>query len=163
MYEDVLRERLKNLYSDLTCTGEEAVSLVNFMTCSIDDKVTVIRDMYFHDNAPVKVLNTEFGGKGKRYDYEDEVIAVSEGYDHFIRKIGVRTTSVLNKHFSALSLFICILNLPYPYSSILYLRFFKNSSIDQVCKDLFMSRSSCYRKQERGIALLLKKVNGQEE
>ena len=62
MYEEILRERLSTLYSDLTCTNTEAVALVNLMNDSIDDKTNMIKDVYFRDRAPVKVLSTVFSG-----------------------------------------------------------------------------------------------------
>lgn len=154
MFEEVLRNRLSSLYVDLTCTGEEAETLVNFMTDSIDDKTTVLRDMYYHNNSPVKVLNPSYNIKGGKKDIEAEIIAVSEGYDIFIKKISCKTSNVLSKHSSALELFLAILTLPDPYARILYLRFFKGMTIEDVSNNLFISRSSCYRKQEKAISLL---------
>ncbi|MBP5181348.1 MAG: DUF1492 domain-containing protein [Clostridiales bacterium] len=154
MYEDVLIERLKNLYDDLTCSGEEAISLVNFMTDCMEDKVTVIRDLYFHDHAPVKVLNPQALPGGGHKDPADELIEVSIGYDNFVKNIGVQATGVIRRHTKALNMFLMILSLPTPYSSILYLHYFKKMSIDDTCKVLYISRSSCYRKRERAIKIL---------
>ena len=105
MYENQLLSRLKNLYTDLTCSGQEAENLVNFMTDSIDDKVTVIRDLYYHDYAPVKVLNPSYTLQGGRNDIEAEIISVSEGYDSFLKKISCQTSNVLSKHSSALNIY----------------------------------------------------------
>ncbi|MCR5592731.1 MAG: DUF1492 domain-containing protein [Saccharofermentans sp.] len=158
MYEDVLIERLKNLHSDLMCTGDEAVSLVNFMTDCMEDKVTVIRDLYFHDRSPVKVINPQLVPHGRYKDPADELIEVSLGYDSFVKNIGSQATGVLRRHTKALNMFLMILSLPAPYSSILYLRYFKQLSIDDTCKELYMSRSSCYRKHQRAIKILNKKM-----
>ena len=162
MYENILRERLTSLYKDLTCTNDEAVSLMSFMNNSFDDKVTVINDIYYHEHAPVRVLSTEFTGTGGSYDIEEELIKISEGYDRFLKQIGLRTSNVLSKHTHALDLFLNLLSLPEPYSRILYLRFFKGCSIDEVSKSMFISKTSCYRKQEKGIRLLYERLNSLE-
>ena len=162
MYEDNLLTRLKSLYVDLICGGEEAESLVNFMTESIDDKVTVIRDLYYHDYAPVKVLNPSYTVKGGRNDIEAEIISVSEGYDGFIKKLSCQTSNVLSRHSSALNLFLNILSLPDPYARILYLRYFKCLNMDDISKEMFMSRSQCYKKHHDGVFILNKLMSSQD-
>lgn len=159
MYENVLRDRLTKLYSDLTCTGTEAASLIAFMNNSIDDKTKVIKDMYYRDHAPVRVLNTEFRGTGGRFDIEEELISISEGYDRFLKKIGKQTTVLLNRHTRALNLLLDLLALPDPYCRILYLRFFKGFTVEKVSEIMFISKTSCYRKQEQGIRLLYERIN----
>lgn len=163
MYENTLMTRLKSLYSDLTLSGEEAENLVSFMVDSIDDKVTVMRDLYYHDYAPVKVLNPSYTVKGGKRDIEAEIISVSEGYDAFIKKIGCQTSGVLNKHKAALNLFLNILALPEPYSRIMYMRYFKCFNMDEISKAMFISKSSCYRKHERGLYILNKALSASEE
>lgn len=158
MYEEVLRERLTNLYSDLTCTGNEAVALVNLVNESVTDKDMMIKDVYFKDRAPVKVLNTVFSGSGGSYDIEKEIIEISEGYDKFIRRLSYRTSCLLNRHAMALSLLVEILALPDPYSKILYLHFYKCYPLTQVSEILFISKSACYRHSEKGIHLLHKNI-----
>ena len=162
MYEEVLRERLNRLYKDLTFTGKEAVALVNFINTSIDDKHTMIRDVYYRDRAPVKVLNPAFTGSGGNYDIEGELINISEGYDRFLKKVGYKTSSVLDRHGRALDLLLSILALPDPYSRLLYLHFFKCLTIAEVSEIMFMSKSSCYRRVERGIHLLHESIEKNE-
>lgn len=159
MYENVLRDRLTTLYSDLTCTGVEAASLISFMNNSIDDKIGFFKDMYYHDHSPVRVLNTEFRGTGGNYDIEEELITISEGYDRFIKKLGKQTAVVLSKHSRALNLFLYLLALPDPYCRILYLRYFKGFTVEKVSEIMFISKTSCYRKQEQGIHLLYESLN----
>jgi hypothetical protein len=158
MYEEILRERLSTLYSDLTCTNTEAVALVNLMNDSIDDKTNMIKDVYFRDRAPVKVLSTVFSGSGGTYDIENEIIEVGEGYDRFIRRLGYKTSCVLNRHFMALSLFLEILALPDPYSKILYLHYYKCLTITEVSETLFISKSACHRHEQKGIRILHKNI-----
>ena len=158
MYEEVLRERLSTLYEDLTCTHNEAIALVNLMNESINDKNMMIKDVYFRDRAPVKVLSTVFSGSGGTYDIEDELINISEGYDKFVKRLSYRTSCVLNRHAMALSLFLEILSLPDPYSKILYLHFYKGFPLTQVSEILFISKSACYRHSEKGIRMLYKSL-----
>ena len=154
MNDDVIKKKLKTLYVDLVCTGEEAETLVRFMNDSMDDKNTLIHDVYFHDHSPVKVLNPSYDIKGGKNSPEDEIIAVSEGYDHFIRKIGKRTNRILSRHNEALNLLLNIFSLPEPYARLLYLRYYKNISVKDVSDEMFLSKSSCYRKEEEGIQML---------
>ena len=156
MYEEILKDRLKNLYGDLTLTNREAVSLVNFMNQSMDDKHDLIKDIYFRDMSPVRVLNpgSEIPGQKGPRDQTDEFIDVCEGYDVFIRNIGSRTSYLLEKHSRAVELFVDMLSLPHPYARILYMRFVKSCSIEDVGRELYMSKSACYRKQEKAIKML---------
>ncbi|MBR3533153.1 MAG: hypothetical protein IKN80_04640 [Clostridiales bacterium] len=163
MYYEILRQRLDNLYDDLTLKTDEAVSLVNFMVESIGEKNSLIKDIYFRDRAPVKVINTAAVHVKGRGDAEDEVIALSEGYDRFISQIGIRTVSVLDRHTRALTIFLNILSLPDPYARILYLKFVRLSTMDEIAQMMFMSKSSCYRKQEQGIKLLYQMMEDPEE
>jgi len=158
MYEEILRERLTTLYEDLTCTQSEAVALVNLMNDSIDDKTCMIKDVYFRDRAPVKVLSTVFSGTGGTYDIENEIIEVSQGYDKFIKRLGYKTSCVLNRHSMALTLFLEILALPDPYSKILYLQYFKGLTITEVSEALFISKSACHRRAQKGIRMLHKNI-----
>ena len=162
MYEEILRARLKTLYEDLTCSSDEAIQLVGFMNTCLTDKAAVLKDMYYKDHAPVKVLNPAYDVKGGVKDIEAEIIAVGEGYDQFVRKLSLKTTNILNRHKSALNVFVHILTLPDPYSRLLYLRFFKCMEMDDVMNEMFMSKSACYRKLERGIKLLNERLSLKE-
>ena len=154
MLEDVVKRRLKSLYDDLTYSSKEAVSLVNFMNESIDDKMNILSDFYFHDHSPVKVINTQNVIKGGNKDTTDELIEISIGYDTFIRNLGTETNMLLDRHMRALDLFLSMLSLPSQQARILYLRFFKCYTIEQTCEELFLSKTTCYRKQEKAIKLL---------
>ncbi len=164
MYEDILIKRLNGLYTDLTCKSEEAENLVNFMCTSLDDKRTFLKDMYYRDHAPVKVLNPSYTGvKGGKKDIEAEIISISEGYDSFIKKLGNQTSDILSRHSMALELFVELLSMPEPYSRLLYLRYFKGLDMDEVSRITFMSKSSCYRKIEKGVELLIKRYMLKDE
>ncbi|MBR1797137.1 MAG: sigma-70 family RNA polymerase sigma factor [Clostridiales bacterium] len=162
MYENILRERLNTLYEDLTCSNNEAISLVNFMSECVDDKIAVIRDMYFHDHAPVRVLNPSIEHTGGSYDIEEEIIEISQGYDTFVKKLGNKTSYVLNKHAKALALFLTLMNLPDPYSRVLYLRYFKCLSVEDISEEMFISKSSVYRKHDKGISLLYELMSSKD-
>lgn len=162
MYEEILRTRLKTLYEDMTCTSDEAINLVNFVCSTISDKKTVLKDIYFKERAPIKVLNPSYDIKGGVNDVEAELIAISEGYDQFVRKISLRTSSILVKHKNAVKLFVEIVSLPEPYARILYLKFFKGLEMDDIKNEMFISKSACYRRLEKGIQLLNERISREE-
>lgn len=71
-----LKNILDNLYDDLIINDREAVNLAAFISNSRKDKNNIMRELYYNDNAPVKVLSTEFKGKGEA-DVTGEMIDVS--------------------------------------------------------------------------------------
>ncbi len=158
MHEDSLKIRLKNLNSDLTFSSKEANMLIGLLTDSVEDKEELMKHLYFSDNAPVKVLTGEHvsGGNG---DMTAEIIDVCMGYDKYAKNIGREAYNLLDRHNKALKIFLLMLRLPYPFSQILYLKYFKNKSVDEVCDELYLSKSGYYRKYERAITLLLEQIN----
>lgn len=158
MYEETLKSRLKTMYGDLTFSSKEACMLIGLLTDSIHDKDNFLRDLYFSENAPVKVLSTEDLPRGTG-DATSEIIDICMGYDDYVKGIGREAYNLIDRHNKALRLFTNMLSLPFPYSQILYLRFFKDCSVDEICSEMFLSKSNFYRKFERGITLLLERLN----
>jgi len=158
MHEETLRIRLKSLSKDLSISSEEANLLLGLLTDSVDDKEELLKHLYFSENSPVKVLNTvsEPHGQG---DITEEVIDVCMGYDKYVKSLGREAYNLLDKHNKALRLFIDLITLPYPYSQILYLKDYKKLTVDEICVEMYLSKSSFYRKYERSFTLLLEKVN----
>lgn len=158
MHEESLKVRLKNLRSDLTFSSDEANMLIGLLTDSVEDKEEILKHLYFSENAPVKVLSGDHitGGKG---DVTGEIIDICMGYDKYAKNLGREAYNLLDRHNKALKIFLLMLKLPYPFSQILYLKFFKGMSVDEICNELYLSKSGFYRKYERAITLLLERIN----
>ncbi|MCQ2516782.1 MAG: hypothetical protein MJ094_07965 [Saccharofermentans sp.] len=158
MQEESLKAKLKTMKMDLTFTSKEAIMLIGLLTDGIEDKEEFLKHVYFSEHAPVKVLNSDFLPSGQG-DATAEIIDVSLGYDHYYKSIVREAYNLLDKHNRAFNLFINMLELPYPYSQLLYLKYFKTHPVDEICSLMYISKSGFYRKYQRAASLLLDKMN----
>jgi len=69
----------------------------------------------------------------------------------------------MDRHSRALRIFIVMMSLPMPFSQILYLKFFKCLTTEQVCEIMFLSKSGYYRKLEQALGLLAEALDGKSE
>lgn len=156
-----LKEILDNLYDDLIINDKEAVNLASFISSSRKDKNSIMRELYYNDNAPVKVLSTEFKGKGES-DVTGEMIDVSIRYDEFLDRLETRVDDLISRHNKAMNVFFLIMSLPDPFCRLLYLKYFKRMTCDEVSVMLFISPSTFYRKLRDGEELLIRNINEKE-
>ena len=152
-----LKNILDNLYDDIIINDKEAVNLASFISSSRKDRNDMLRELYYSDNAPVKVLSTEFKGKGES-DITGEMIDVSVKYDEFIERLEERVNDLIARHNKAMDVFFLIMSLPDPFCRLLYLKYFKKTC-DEVSVLLFISPSTFYRKLRDGEELLIKNIN----
>lgn len=161
MDKKTLKTILDNLYDDMIISDKEAVKLASFISSSRKDKNSILRELYYSDNAPVKVLSTEFKGKGES-DVTGEMIDVSIKYDEFIERMENRMNELITRHNKAMNVFFLIMSLPEPFCRVLYLKYFKRMTCDEVSVELYISPSTFYRKLRDGEELLIKNINEKE-
>ncbi len=149
-----LKIRLETLYDDLVITNRETTELLSFISKSGDERRRMLNDMYFKDNAPVKVLGTEFLGR-READVTGEMIALSTKFDEFIDRLHKEAYGMMARHNQAVDLFYMILSLPDPYCKILYLRYFRRLSCKETMNCLYLSRTTFFRNLNKAIDLLL--------
>ncbi|MCR5528016.1 MAG: hypothetical protein K6F49_02235 [Saccharofermentans sp.] len=162
MDKKTLKTILDNLYDDMIITDREAVKLASFISSSRRDKNNILKKLYYSDNAPVKVLSTEFKGKGES-DVTGEMIDVSVKYDEFIERLENRMNELIARHNKAMNVFFLIMSLPEPFCRVLYLKYFKRMTCDEVSVELYISPSTFYRKLHDGEDLLIKNINDKGE
>lgn len=163
MSDKSFKSKLKSLYPDITCSGRNALMFVSLINESVDDKAEMIRNLYFRDHAPVRVTNPGNYIKGGHYDLEDELIAISEGYDNYIKNMGEEAEHNMYRHIVALEILTNMLSLPDPYARMLYLHFYKGYRISQIADMFFTSKTTCYRNIQKGIDLLYKRMSIEQE
>lgn len=158
MDQKELKTRLETLYDDLVITNRETTELLSFISKSGDERRKMLDDMYFKDNAPVKVLGTEFLGR-KEADITGEMIALSSKYDEFIDRLHKEAYGMMARHNEAVDIFYMILSLPEPYCKILYLRYFRRLSCKETMSCLYQSRTTFFRNLNKAIELLLRDLD----
>ena len=156
-----LKEILDNLYDDLIINDKEAINLASFISNSRKDKNSILRELYYNDNAPVKVLSTQFKGRGES-DVTGEMIDVSIKYDEFLDRLEKRVNELISRHNRAMDVFFLIMSLPDPLCRLLYLKYFKRMTCDEVSVQLYISPPTFYRKLKDGEELLIKNINERE-
>ncbi len=141
---DDLKDRLATLYDDLNLTLDQAKKMVELIDITSDDKKSIIQDMYFRDNSPIKVINTEFTCKGEG-DITGEMIDLSVHYDEYIQKMNKEVDELMKRHELALKILNGILEMEGNKSYILYLRYYKRLSTEEVWNKLYISKTSYFR------------------
>lgn len=153
-----LKDRLSSLYTDITVSGEDALKLINRFNDVSGDKKKLIDDLYFKENSPVRVINTQFLPKGEG-DVTAEMLDLSIHYDEYIERLRKQITNIVERHEIAVRLFMIILNLKPKYSDILYLRYYKRLSTDEIMDKLDMKRSPYFRYHASALEMLRQEYN----
>lgn len=158
MNKNEFKSMLENMYNDVNFNTDNANVLLSLANDFNGDKSNLLRNIYFKENSPVKVMNTTFN-VGSNKDYQDEMLTISMKYDEFIIHLNQKAADVINKRSKAVDLFIAILSLPEPYSQLLYLRYYKRLSSEEIMDKLFISRSTYYRNFDKGLNKLIEIYN----
>ena len=59
-----LKNRLSTLFEDVTLTSRDVFDLLNIIRDTFNDKRKLLSDIYFNENSPLKIINTQFLPKG---------------------------------------------------------------------------------------------------
>ena len=153
METKALKKRLDSLYDDLMIADHATSELMEFICSSGEDKRKILDDMYFKDNAPVKVIGTEFLGR-KESDITGEMLNISIKYDEFIHRLHREADQIMTRHIEAVDIFNLILSLPEPYCRILYLRYFRQLSCQETMQSLYQSRTTFFRNYNKALKML---------
>ena len=152
-----LKKKLDTLYDDLMIADHATSELMEFICSSGEDKRKLLNEVYFKDNAPVKVIGTEFLGR-KEADITGEMLNVSIKYDEFIHRLHREADQIMTRHVEAVDIFNLILSLPEPYCRILYLRYFKRLSCQETMQSLYLSRTTFFRTYNKALMMLQKEL-----
>lgn len=149
----IMKKRLECILDDLTVSGVKANHLMVMIGESNDDKMKLLNDIYFSENAPIKRIREEFL-PGVEGDTTEEMLELSMGFDTFVKSLGEAAKNEIEKHARALKLFSKVMELPVQLSGIIYLRYIKLLPIDEICKTLYICRSTYFRLQDQAIEIL---------
>ena len=153
---------LKNLAHDLDFDGKYAKRLIWYAKCAIADGNDLLRDHYYTRHSKIRVMNTYYLGKSDG-DMTGEMIDISMGYQKFFEKQMAKAEKVLSDYKQAVDVLLLILEMPSPYSDILYMRYVKQMTCFEVAGFLYIARTTFFRQQETAIRLLDEKLEGGEE
>ena len=162
MDKNELLTKLETLREDLLSASSSTKTLIDLLSKSNDDRYELLRDAYFNEHAPVKVMDTEFKIRSKG-DASAELSRISTDFDKYLRNIQNELIRKIDQHYEAVELFSAMLKLPMPFSQILYCRFYKRMTSKETYMLLYLSRSTFYRLFYKSLDLLLEAINQKEE
>ena len=152
-----LQTRLDTIYEDINLYNTQAEEILSLIDCTTNDKENLLSSIYFSENSPLKTMHYIYS-PGSKGDSTAEMIRVSMNYDLFVNEMSRKAKELITIHNSAIDLFTIILSLPMPYCQLLYFRYYKKYSIDEIRNQLFLSRSSYYRLFDNAISLAMDKI-----
>ncbi|MCQ2531468.1 MAG: DUF1492 domain-containing protein [Saccharofermentans sp.] len=146
-----LKTRLESMYDDMNFSNDKANYMLSLITDTNEDKEVLLKNIYFNDNSPLKIINYVYAPKGD-CDYTGEILNISLKYDYFVKGINDTAQSLMRNYTNAVKLFLIVLSLPEPYSLLLYLRYYKRMNADDVMQKLHLSRTTYYRLYDRALS-----------
>ena len=158
MTEEMITARLRTLSEDIAEISEEAKKELIYYCEASGEREQIIKDMYAKDFAPVKTsAPTGFsnGAHDRLMLYEEFV----DGYSRYLDN----TLKEYRKHISrkeeARRLLTYIMSLPGVCTRVIYMAYVRKMPIEDVCKSLYMSKSTFYRYRKLAIQLLTMRYN----
>ena len=150
----ILISKLKSLSIDFNVAPDTTAAFLSEVKKTREEKRKAMMALYAEYYAPQKV--TDYSGLPKRQsDMTAEMIDFSNGFDRYIASIEAEYNSVIKQKRDAAALLSLVLSLEQPYSRILYLRYYKKMSPDDVCSTLHIARSTMFRKRNAALGELV--------
>ncbi len=162
MNRNIIIGRLQSLPEDLRISNDTLKALLEDYRNSTGEKEEMIRSMYAEDFSPVSSSTGHVLRRGRdiQMDFYNKFI---EGYDEYIDEILTQYRRNEKRLSEARRLMLLIFDLPADYNRILYLRYIRRFSRDELCDYLHISESAYYRAHSRAIEMLMKDFELEEE
>ena len=148
-----IKLRLSTLSEDITIAGEDNGMVIRAALEYAKGKEDAALDMYTKQYVPTKVVAYDGEIKGE-CDMNEVLMEFSDGYEEFLESINKRAGTLIDRYSEAVGLLFTILSLPKPYSSILYLKYYKEETVKNIMLKLHLSRSSYFRLHNNAIVNL---------
>ena len=158
MDQTEIKKRLKSLSEDLNRVEDIARQRLKLCIESQEECENLIRDMYIKDYSPVNTSMTSgftSGAKDRLMLYEEFVY----GFDRYLKETIDDYNSSITRKNEAYRLLTYIMSLSSVCTKIMYLTYVLNKTMDEVCKSMFMSRSTYFRYHRAALVQLEKKYN----
>ena len=141
--KEIITQRLNSLRADLSFQSPIEFSIFNELTRVHDDKKISLMDFYAHFYSPCRVSEPSF--------VNDVMLDFSQGFDKFIKTLEEEYERMIQVRRDATILFCRMLSQPYPYSTILYMYYYRNIDPAVICKKFFLSRATFYRMKNNAV------------
>ena len=155
MTDKMIKERLKTIAKDLSFVDEDAKQCLRFYREATEERDELIRDMYAKEYAPVATSAATCFSRDvyTRLNTYDSYIS---GYEEYIENTINEYRAKIKRKDEARRLVVLILSLPSVCNRVIYFAYLKNMPVEELCKDLYMSKSTYYRYRNTAIKLLAK-------
>jgi DNA-directed RNA polymerase specialized sigma24 family protein len=129
---------------------------------SYEERRRFAMELYAEENAPVRTSPQD---SIKRTDMLPDqcFLEFTIGFEMYFRKFEEDMAKVSCVRRRALVLFKQIMSLSAPDSTILYLVYVRNMDMDSICRMMYMSRATFYRRKNSALLQLKKLIETQEK
>ena len=158
MTAEELTAKLRTLAGDINTISEEAKHNLIYYYESFEERDSMIRNMYVRDYAPVRTsAPTAFANNSNErlMIYEKFV----DGYSRYMNNTLSEYREHIRRKEEAGKLLTYIMSLPCVCTRVIYYCYVRDMSVEEVCRSLFMSKSTFYRYRKLAIELLVSKYN----
>lgn len=158
----LLKDRLKNISRDMTYETDKFENRKINLGGSYEERRRFAMELYAEENAPVRTSPQD---SIKRTDMLPDqcFLEFTIGFEMYFRKFEEDMAEVSCVRRRALVLFKQIMSLSAPDSTILYLVYVRNMDMDSICRMMYMSRATFYRRKNSALLQLKKLIETQEK
>ncbi|MBP5260860.1 MAG: DUF1492 domain-containing protein [Clostridiales bacterium] len=153
MTEIEMIERLKRLPDDINALDNDLRKNVSDYLCASEEKDRLIKERYAGERAPA--VTSRVNGFSRdaqdKLDFYDDFI---DDYERYIDNVVDEYKLLTKRKEEARSLLTMVMTLPANLTRVIYLAYLKRLPVDQLCENLFMSRSTYYRYRHVAIKML---------
>jgi len=155
MSEQEILARLKTLVNDVNSDDTEAKKCIQEYCDATEEKDNIIKDQYAEENAPVATASAdEFSSSDKsNQGFFDQYVL---GYDEYLTNMLKEYNSLMKRKIEARKLMTMVMMLPFKLSRVIYLAYIRQVPVEDLCNDLYMSRSTYYRYRSVALKILAK-------
>lgn len=155
MNTDEMKYKLMNLRGDLLIgkvEEKDTIAIAQSIRNGESNKVVddFIKNTLFCNTTKLSKIACING------NMNDVLLEFSMKIDDYQNKIIEESNEILKRYADGIRILILILKLPMPYSSLLYLRYYKNMRVADIVKSMEVSRSYYYANLRQGILKLCK-------
>ena len=158
----LLKDRLKNISRDMTYETEKYANRKISLGSSYEDRRRFAMELYAEENAPVRTTPPD---SIKRTDMlpDQNFLEFTIGFELYFRQFEEDMAEVSIVRRNALILFKQIMTLSSPDSTILYLIYVRSLDTQSICKMMYMSRATFYRRKNSALLQLKKLIESQDK
>lgn len=149
----IVKKKLESLRTDLLIGDHHNKEILKLVKELKKGNKDAFFNQYIKNNSPVKVSDLSIKPV-RDIDMNEIFIDLSYEFDKEVLNLTTDAGYIMKKFDDAIKLLTIILMLPLPYSYLFYLRYYKFMAVEDIARELKISKSTYYRHHDNGIEII---------